>query len=1058
MKKLLEFFARRPVLGNIIIVMILLLGLNMALTINKDLFPKIKFNQVMVTTQYPGASPEDVELNVTRKIEKHIKGIDGVKNTSSLSLEGMSVITVNLDENLKQKKIESVTNIIWEAAVVRVKDLPAGVEGKPMAYRVSMDFIPILGIGIAGGGMSYGELREYGKSLEKKLLDLPGVASVEAAGFMDKEVSIEVKPEKLAYYRIPVTEVVDGITKKNIRSTAGILESYSGEKSVVTISEFKNPAEVGQVFIRKEFDGRSVKVEDLALIKEGYEKKSVTARLNGENVIFFNIRKKAKADIISTVDEIKELIKDEEKYHKGKISVLYSQDLSRYVKSSFDVLVKNGITGILLVILVLTFFLNSRVSFWVALGIPVSLFATIILLPRFNVTLDLLTLSAMILVLGIIVDDAIVVSERIYARWEKGEEPFEAAVNGINDVFWPVVTSVLTTLLAFLPMFLIPGDIGKFIKVIPTVVTIALLISIVECSITLPAHIAHSLQGRKRGKGGKKKKGLFAFNPGKILFSLLQRWFTRVLARLLPWRYLIILFFTISFGFTVYLGYTRLQIVLFPVKGAEEFDIYLEAPIGTSLNKTEEMTKEVEQIVATLPGSELLSITSLIGSQNDETSRPHIAMVHVDLTPFAGRKRTAPMIIEELRQQTGILPGFETIRYDVSDAGPNPEKPVNLKIAGENTEVRNKLAGDIVAFLQTVQGVTDIDRDDKRGKEQINVKLDPAKTALYGLNNYEVARALRILYKGEHVTQAQFGDDIVKFRISYPKNVRDNPRDLLSLTIPNNRGQHIPLSRIGSLETIPGLATYRHYNGERVITVQANVNNKKILPEEVTALVLQQFDLVEDYPGIRIIVEGESKKKKEAYKKLGKVFIFALIGIYFLLVLLFNSSTQPLLVLSAIPFGIMGVILVFVLHNESLSFMGMLGVIGLIGVVVNDSLLMIDHLNKMVKAHPQRKRLHLISSAASDRLRAIIMTSITTVAGLLPLAYGIGGSNPLLVHMALALGWGLVFATPLTLIMVPCLYTVSLDLRVLKEKMLKPRDLNKTAGAVILQKSQEAGD
>lgn len=1025
MKNIFRFFAERSLVSNIFMVMILLVGLTVAASINKDLFPRVKLNRVIVMTNYTDAAPEDIELNITNKIEKHLRGIDGVKDFTSTSSEGKSLITVNIDEDLKKNKAQNVVNTIWEGAVARVKDLPPELENKPLVYRISGNFIPVIGIGIHATDNNYGTACKYAKFFEKKIATLEGVARVERT-YRKKEVVVEIIPEKLKEYQLSAAQIAQAINKRHIRSTAGKIVSLASEKNIVMFKQFATSKDVGNVIIRATFNGPVIKVKDVANIFEQFSPTEQIAHINGKKVIFFDILKKENADIVKTVNRVKALIEKEKMLLPKEIEILYSNDLSRYVNTSFNVVVNNGLTGFLLVIIILTIFLNWKVSFWVAMGIPVSLLGAIALLPKFNVTLDVITLTSMILVLGIIVDDAIVISERIYRRWEMGEPPLEAAVNGLNDVFWPVVTTVLSTLLAFMPMFLIPGEIGKFIRVVPLVVSLALIISLIESIVILPAHICHGLNKSKNEKQNKITK------MGQSFFIKLKTFYIALLKKILPFRYMLIIFFSISFLITIAYLITSMKIELFPSKGAEDFTIHVETPIENPLSKTALKIKEIESHIESLPKTEIVSYTSHIG--REETNRASIA---VNLTPYSTRERNANEIVAELRDNFKNIKDVSNIVCDVSESGPNPAKPVSLRIVGEDDTIRTQLATDVISFLQTIKDVSDIQRDDKKGKEQINIKVDSSHLASLGLNEVDIAQTLKIALKGLIVTKMHQGQNEILFKMKFPKKITTDINNLLSIHIPNESGKLIPLKTIAQIEKLPGLANFKHFNGERTINIQANISPMGISPVTASKMVLDNFNLSKDYPGMRIVVEGAAKKTQESYKNIGKIFLFSLLGIYFLLVILFNSKDQPFIVLSAVPFGIMGVIIVFAIHGEPLSFMGMLGVIGLAGVVVNDSLIMIDHLNITLKEKPNQPLLTSVIQGSAERLRAVVITTITTSAGLLPLAYGIGGANPTNAPMALALGWGLLIATPLTLVLIPALYMVSNDLGLLKRKIRK---------------------
>jgi len=536
MEKIFGFFAERHLFANIFTVMVLFVGVITLFTIKRDLFPKVEIKEAIVTTIYPGASPEDVEINVTSRIERELGKVRGAQNVSSVSFENSSIVHVLVDKNLSDKESDEVLTEIRET-IGRVSDLPKKAE-KLFVDTIKTSDISVLEIGLSSDKMSYAELRANAKILEKRLKEIDLVSHIEKYGYRKRDVSVEVKHRKLNYYQIPIGEVIAAIEARNIRGKNGTFKSYAGNRDIVTLSEFNDPLEVGEVIVRTSFDGPSIKVKNLAKIEDGFEEEELISRINGEKVISLEVYKKDKSDIIKTAEAVKEFLEREKGAFPEDLKFHFTNDLSRYVSSSYDIVKSNGIMGFFIVIFVLTLFLNFRTSLWVAMGIPVSLLGAVALLPLFDIYLDVVTLSAMILILGIIVDDAIVVAESIYQRFENGEPPIEAAVNGLKDVFFPVMTTIITTILAFVPMFFIPGDIGKFIVVIPLVIIFALGISLVEGVVALPSHVAAGLKGKKAAKR-------------KNWFEFIRKGYEKLMKYFLKLRYVLVIGFSLLFIFTI---------------------------------------------------------------------------------------------------------------------------------------------------------------------------------------------------------------------------------------------------------------------------------------------------------------------------------------------------------------------------------------------------------------------------------------------------------------------------------------------------------------------------
>ncbi len=1009
-----RFFAERHLLAYIITLVIILLGLSTLATIKRDSFPSVEFGEVLVTTTYPGASPEDVELTVTNEIEKEIKDVTGIKRYASWSAENVSTIHIVIDPDVNDE--DKVIRDIREA-VSRVTDLPQEVTESPLVTELGTSVFPMIEVGLAGD-LPYRELRELARRFEKKLENVDGVSKVERFGYRAREVKIEVSPSAMESKDVSLAEVVRAIQGRNIRATGGSFESYTSEKNIVTLAQFRQPQEVGDVIVRTTFDGPSVKVSDLAVVRDDYEDAKVLSRVNGEAAISFLTFKSESADIVRTVDQIKALVEKEKAFLPAGVELMLSNDESTYVTDRLSIVRNNGIIGLSLVMLVLALFLNLRIAFWVAMGIPVALLGTIFLLPIFGVHLDSITMTAMVLVLGIVVDDAIIISESIYRHYERGKSAVEAAVAGVRDVFKPVLTTILTTFIAFAPLFFMPGMLGKFVYVIPLVITLALLISLIESTLALPAHISAGM----RPNGGPTFK--------QRTFERLRGAYEGALNRLLRWRYvLIVMFFAVLGGSMTYAA-KYMDFVLFPSSTAERFLVMIETPVGTSLQATSDRTRDVERIVSGLGDDELESFVTRIGTFGDigSSERENNAAVFVSLTSYAERARSADDIVESLRQQTDQLEGVERVFYMIDHGGPPVGRPIMMRVVGSDDAMRARLADDIYNFLQTVEGTKDLDRSDKTGKAQVEIRFDYDKLARVGISVADVARNVRIAYDGEVVTSVRYGDEDVDFRVIFSDQVRKDTASLASLSLPNKNGYLTPLSQVADFVSAPGPATFHHYAGDRAIILSGDVDNEITTPLKVSEQVLAHFDVERDYPGMRLVIGGEAEESQQSLNDLFIILAIAAVGIYLLLVLLFNSIWQPLMVMMAIPFGMIGVIVGFSVHDEALGFLGMVGIIGLAGVVVNDSLVLVAHINELRKREPKRKPIELVALGTSNRMRAVLLTTVSTVAGLMPLAYGIGGTDPYMGPMALALGWGLLFATPLTLLLIPCLYLVGQDI------------------------------
>ncbi|MFC1481680.1 efflux RND transporter permease subunit [Candidatus Neomarinimicrobiota bacterium] len=1025
MKSFIRFFASNHLLANLLTVAILLAGLNSLRTIKRDLYPNVDMGMMVVTTRYPGASPEDVEINVTTKLEDQLKGVDGLHRMTSYSLENISVVNLEIDPDAKDA--EEVKRDIREA-IGNVGAFPREVTDNPSIFDVKTENFEVIRVGISGQ-IPYVLLRRLAKYFEKGLLDIEGVSRVERTGFLAREVKIEVTEEAITEYQLPLQEIVGAIQMRNIRASGGSFESYTNAQNIVTLAQFRDTREVEDVIVRSAFGGPRVRIKDLAVVESGFEPEKTRFRMNGHAVIGFTIFKKGSADIIRVIEGVKEYVDEQRKLMPPDVEVMYSADQSRFVRNQLGGLATNGLIGLALVTGVLFIFLNFRTAFWVAMGIPLTLAGVVFIGPYIDIHIDMLTLMAMILVIGLIVDDAIVIGENIYHRMEKGIPPLEAAVEGTARVIRPVFATILTTILAFSPFLFMTGMLGKFMYAIPLTIIIALAISLVEAILILPAHIS----GGRRLRPADGAEVEVVPIPKSDWFERLRDRFQRIVVIVLAWRYVVVMVFLVMMVGAFAYASKYMQFVLFPGDTDDEFIVVVELPTGASLDATTDKVKEIEALLDALPEDELDSYWSLVGSQGggyvgmSPGESENWALGYITLVPFSQRDRTAETIIEELRAAADSIGGLAEIRFQLV-GGPPAGRPIEIRLVGTDDNLRMALADTIVANLAAMDGVTDIGRDDKLGKRQLELKLDHDRLSELGLTVADVAQSVRLAYDGQLVTSVRYGDEDVAYRVIMEESARRSPETLGDLQIPNRQGRLIALKEIATFKEGPGPSNFYHWEGERAITITAALaSDSKLTPLEITNQMRAGLDLPTYWPGIRLIVGGEAEETAKSMVSLGSAMLTAAIGIYLVLVLLFNSITQPLIVMFAIPFGMIGVIGAFALHGQPLGFMAVLGVIGMMGVVVNDSLILVSFINIHRAESPEKKYLRIVAEGTSSRLRPIILTSITTVAGLIPTAYGFGGFDPFIAPMALALGYGILFATPLTLLLLPALYMVQHD-------------------------------
>ncbi|MEC9466139.1 MAG: efflux RND transporter permease subunit, partial [Myxococcota bacterium] len=771
MRSVFRFFAERHTFATLLLVMVLILGGYTLLNTNRSVYPRVDLGELIIHTLYPGAAPEDVELNVTNKIEDAIRGVSGLKRVTSSSMENISSIHIVLDEDVADpdETIEQVRD-----AVSRVTNFPSEVTETPQIIELKTAEMPIIEVAVVGD-VPYPELRSVAKSLEKKLRNVSGIAKLRRFGLREREVRVALDPDKLNQHQIPLREIVMAIEARNIRAAGGTFESYTSERNLVTLAQFEDPMQVRDVIVRSTFEGPRLRIKDLAEIEDGYEPPSIESRLNGRRAISFLVKKSEGADIIRTVDAIEDLLAEERATLPETLQSTSAADYSRLVRNRFDVVQSNGLIGLGLVAIVLWTFLNFQTAIWVALGIPFCLLGMIFSLKTLNYDLDVISLAGFIIVLGIIVDDAIIVSENIFRRYELGDSPVEAAVNGLDEVFRPVLTTLLTTLCAFSPMFFMSGIMGKFIFVIPLVVSLALLASLIEVTAALPAHLVPGL-AKRDAKGQSKKLASSWFEP-------IRRIAHKLVVLALRTRYIMVLVcFSFIFG-SLWYAKNHMDFVLFPASSAEEFHIMAELPGGSSLAATSDSMKVFEQLIGELPKEEIDSFVTRIGRWGVEfpVDGEQYGTVQVILTPFSERERTADEIVEVLREKSKSIEGFENILYHVKAGGPPVGAPIEIRVVNSNDADRLRLTDAVFEYVQSIPGAVDLDRDDRQGKQQVQIHLDYDKLSSLGLTVADVAQNVRIAFDGQAVTNIRYGDEDVEFRVVLEERARRDNQYLLKL-------------------------------------------------------------------------------------------------------------------------------------------------------------------------------------------------------------------------------------------------------------------------------------
>jgi multidrug efflux pump subunit AcrB len=1023
-----KFSVNQSLFVNLISVIIIIVGAVVLFGMNREVFPNVNFDMVSVTTVYPGANPLDVEKLITVPIEKELKEVDGIKEINSSSADSTSLIILKIDPD-EPDKPKVVRDI--ESAVDRVQGLPSEIDEDPVVVEVTTKQYAIIEVSLTGD-MSEAKLRQYADALEDEIEDVKGVARAKKSGYRDREIQVNVLPEKLREYYVSMDEIEEALASRNVSVPAGEINTDTVEYSIRTTGEFATVEEVGNVIIRANDSGNWLRINDVATVKDTFKDEDVIYKTWGVRSINLVILKKESGDALNVVDEVKRRCEEYKKNCPDDLKIAYVNDYSFFARRRLNVLGNNAWFSLILVIVAMLIFLQRRVAIVAIIGIPIAFFTTFIFMDMLGITINLVSMFGLIIVLGMLVDDGIIVAENVYRHMEDGMAPREAAVKGTEEVMGAVVAAVLTTVAAFSPLLFMSGIIGQFIRNIPIVLILALLASLAEALIILPSHLADFVK-MKCDANGKPVRT----SKDKPWFKALVKGYTVVVTAAVRRKYRVLAIFTLILLSCIFLATNVMKFVLFPSSGINYFFIRGEAPIGTPLERTNELIASYEAAVLELPPEELESFVTSVGNIAEDRHDPfsgqasNFVQITVYLTPEQDRKRGVEEIISALREKTKDMTGFTDLRFDKPESGPPVGKPVEVKIRGEQFEILDEIAEEYMDYMKTIDGTEGVTWDHKPGKEEIRVVVDHDMATRAGLTIGQIAKTVRGVFEGNIATRIKpvKAEEETDVTVMFPRDRAGDISVFEDILIRNKYGNLIALGKVAKIEKVPGTTTIHHLDGKRVVTASSNVDTDKITSMEINGRLAKKFkDISKKYLGYSVKYGGEQEEAMDSLTSLLKAFLYAFLIIYLILSSFFRSLVQPLIVMLAIPFGLIGVILAFVAHGVPFSFFAILGIVGLNGIVVNDSIVFVSFINKL-RASGMDLR-HSIIRAGQLRLRPVLLTTITTCGGLSTVAYGIGGKDPFLVPMALAICWGIVFATVLTLIVIPCIYSIVDDLSI----------------------------
>ncbi|MGE4299122.1 MAG: efflux RND transporter permease subunit [Desulfovibrionaceae bacterium] len=1013
-KGAIAWMASHAVTANLVMCVCLIGGLIMALGIKQEVFPDFIEDQVEVSVAYSGASPEEVEQGIILAIEDAVQGLDGVKEVQSTASEGSGrVVITALDGTDVDELTDDVKN-----EVDQITTFPDGAE-EPEIQAASHSH-GVLTIALYG---AQGEraLRAKAEELRDELLQRSDITQVEMEGVRDYEIHVELSQAQLRRYGLTLSSVGDVIAAAAVDVPGGTVRTQGGD-ILVRVKERRDWAwEFGNIPLITAAAGSKVLLKDVADVREEFEESHAYAMYNGQSAVRMEVYRMGKQTPGDVARAARDVITTFESTLPDGMGVSIEHDMSDVFLQRAELLLNNAWLGLALVFGLLALFLEIRVAFWVSLGIPVSFLGAFLFLPALGVSINMISMFAFIVALGIVVDDAIVVGENIHALRQQGKGSLEAAIIGAKDMAMPVTFSVLTNVATFFPLLFVPGVPGKIFMAIPLVVITVFMISLLESLLVLPAHMAHT-KGFGNGNGwlGRLHKRF------QRRFDSFVAWqYTPLLSHALRWRYAVLaggvalLLVTAAF-----VASHRIGITLFPK--AESDKAYCEAvlPYGSPKPRLEAVRKRLTE--------SLLAVAAKTGG--DKELKSHFATISDNTITFSAyltdadvRPVSTTAFTDQWREETGEIPGLETLTFKADQGGPGSDPAINVELSHRDTEVLNAAGRTLAKELTRFNGVSDIDDGSAKGKQQLDFHMLPAGLSA-GLTAESVSSQIRASFQGSKALAQQRGRNEVTVRVQLTKTEREMEQSLDDFILHTPDGGEIPLNEAVQIERTRAYTSINRRQGRRAIEVVAEATPDAQATQVQEALkndILPR--LMASVPGLSWSFQGRQADMSESMQSLYSGLLLALLAVFALLAIPFNSYSQPLIIMSCIPFGVVGAVLGHVIMGYSLGVPSMFGIVALSGVVVNDSLVFIDTVNRRRRAGEGLYK--AVLGTGRSRFRPIMLTTLTTFFGVTPMILETSRQARFMIPMAISLGFGILFATCITLVLVPCLYCVLEDLK-----------------------------
>jgi multidrug efflux pump subunit AcrB len=1028
---------RNPVAANLLMMCLVVGGLLAMFSVKQEVFPTFEMDMVVVTVAYPGASPSEVEQGVVLALEEAVRGVDGVKEVHSTASEHGCLVMLEL--SLGTASDRALADV--KSAVDRITSFPKEIERPIVSLATNRKEVVTL---VVFGDKSEHALRKLAEKMREDLVAHEDISVVELSAVRPLEISIEVNQAELRRYGLTLDALSQIVRQASVELPGGGIKTAGGEVLIRTTERRRTREDFEQVIVLSQPDGSEVRLGQIATVDDGFQDTDQSATFNGLRAAMVKVFRVGAETPTAVSRAVSDYAAEQRPVLPAGVQVSTWTDMTEWYESRLDLLRRNAVMGLVLVMLVLALLLEWRLAFWVTLGIPVSFIGSMIFLPPLDASFNMISMFAFIVTLGMVVDDAIVVGEAIFKKRSEGMRGVNAAIAGVKEVAVPVVFAILTTVIAFAPMLFVPGAMGKFFRLIPIVVIAVLLLSLVESLLILPAHLAHSKPPEDE-RGGLRWLSQQQARFSKAMERFIAHRYVPVVKSALVNRYLVI-----ATGIAILLSSVglvaggRINFTFLPKVEGDIVIVDIRLPYGAPVAETEAIVERVVQAGQSLldeyGGEEKFSrgLFAQVGARGSleggdratglGPTGSHLAEAAVYLVELTERPFTAKEFANKWRERVGDIPGLEHLKFVYDVAGPSPGAAVHVELAHERLDVLERAAAELASQMREYAGVFDIDDGFSPGKEQLDFRLKPEARAL-GLTEQDLARQVRAAFYGAEAVREQRGRDEVRVYLRLPEAERRSEHDIESFVLRTPGGGEIPLGEAAEVVRGRSFTEITRREGRRVVGVTAEVeptvtNAGKVL-DDIKGEVLPLLET--KYKGLKVSFEGAQASQRETMSSLGRGFIFALFGIFTLLAVIFRSYYQPLIIMLVIPFGFIGAVIGHAVMGFDLSMMSMMGIVALSGVVVNDSLILVVAVNNYRKAG--YTAFDAIWAGSARRFRPIILTSLTTFLGLMPIILETSAQARFLIPMAISLGFGVLFATIICLILVPAVYAAALDIR-----------------------------